>query len=58
MRMRSQSIRFVRVAALNISISMAHSRLLFPTSQQIFHLEAFIAKFMACYKEYLTNLFG
>jgi replication factor C subunit 3/5 len=27
-------------------------------SKEIFHLEAFVAKFMACYKEYLTNLFG
>jgi len=27
-------------------------------SKEIFHLEAFVAKFMAGYKEYLTNLFG
>ena len=27
-------------------------------SKEIFHLEAFVAKFMALYKEYLTNLFG
>lgn len=26
--------------------------------KEIFHLEAFVAKFMALYKEYLTNLFG
>jgi replication factor C subunit 3/5 len=27
-------------------------------SKDIFHLEAFIAKYMALYKEYLVNLFG
>ena len=27
-------------------------------SKEIFHLEAFIAKFMACYKRYLNELFG
>ena len=27
-------------------------------SKEIFHLEAFVAKFMAVYKRYLTNLFG
>ena len=27
-------------------------------SKEIFHLEAFIAKFMAIYKKYLNDLFG
>ncbi len=27
-------------------------------SKEIFHLEAFVAKYMAIYKQYLTNLFG
>ena len=27
-------------------------------SKEIFHLEAFIAKFMAIYKKYLNDMFG
>jgi len=27
-------------------------------SKEIFHLEAFVAKFMAIYKQYLVNLFA
>ena len=27
-------------------------------SKDIFHLEAFVAKFMQLYKSYLTNMFG